>query len=330
VREAPRLSGYDQTPIYTMKTVVQQTGITPTTLRAWERRYGILQPDRSDGGYRLYSDQDIAMLRWLKGQVEAGVSIGRAVALLEVKRHEPQAEPVNGNAVLGMHRFRPSSEPDVSAPRIETRHVATISEELVDVLLKFCETKASTILSEAFALYPLDTVTEDIIVPALTEVGDRWHQGAVSVVQANFATGFLRQRVTSLFTAYSQPASGPLAVAGSGPGEWHDIGILLVSLALRRRGWRVLYLGQNVPVSQLTGVLPDPQPELICFSATTVESVDLLLAALKTIARRPATGPRLLLGGRAFNLHPELRGYIPDSYLGATASDAVAALVSPA
>src|SRR5512135_651212 len=99
-----------------MKTVVQQTGITPTTLRAWERRYGILQPDRSDGGYRLYSEQDIALLRWLKGQIEAGVNIGRAVALLEIRRQGP-GEPNNNSSGLHGLRFKSTSEPDVDVPR---------------------------------------------------------------------------------------------------------------------------------------------------------------------------------------------------------------------
>jgi MerR family transcriptional regulator, light-induced transcriptional regulator len=329
VREAPRLGGYDQTPIYTMKTVVQQTGITPTTLRAWERRYGILQPDRSDGGYRLYSEQDIAMLRWLKSQVESGINIGRAVALLEIKRQEPEVEPANGNYALGV-KFKPSPEPDVESPRIETRHVDTISAELLDVLVHFCETKASTILSEAFALYPLDTVTEQIIAPALAELGDRWHRRALSVIQANFATNFLRQRITALFAAYSQPASGPLAVAGAAPGEWHDVGVLLLVLALRRQGWRVLYLGQNVPVEQLIEDLPTLAPELVCLSATTVESADRLLGALDPVMRLPEVGPRFLVGGRAFDLHPELREYLPGAYLGTSASGAVAAPASPA
>ena len=79
------LSSYDNTPVFTIKTVVQETGIPPATLRAWERRYGVLSAGRSEGGYRLYSERDIAILRWLKRQVDAGVAISRAVALLEIR-----------------------------------------------------------------------------------------------------------------------------------------------------------------------------------------------------------------------------------------------------
>jgi MerR family transcriptional regulator, light-induced transcriptional regulator len=330
VRETPRLNGYDETPIYTMKTVVQQTGITPTTLRAWERRYGILQPDRSDGGYRLYSEQDIALLRWLKGQVEAGVNIGRAVALLEMRRQDNSDSISNGHSGQRVLRFKSTSEPNVDVPLTNMRTVDTIAQELLDVLLHFCETRAGTIFSEAFALYPMEIVTENIIVPALVEAGDRWQQNAISVVQANFVTSFLRQKVTALFMAYTQPAVGPLAVTGSAPGEWHDIGVLLVSLALRRQGWRVLYLGPNVPVAQLVDELPDLKPELVCLSATTVDNAHHLLTAAEVLTNMPEPRPRLAFGGRAFNLRPELRERYPDTFLGSTANEFVAALAQSA
>jgi DNA-binding transcriptional MerR regulator len=310
-----------------MKTVVQQTGITPTTLRAWERRYGILQPDRTDGGYRLYSEHDIALLRWLKSQVDSGVNIGRAVALLSLRRQEAEAQPTG--PASSATRFKASPEPVVAPMHTDTRHTDAIAEELLQALHAFCETRASTILSEAFALYPVEVVTENIIVPALTTSGERCLQGATSVVQANFVASFLRQKISSMFTAYSQPPSGPLAVTGSAPGEWHDIGILLVSLALRRQGWRVLYLGQNVPASQLIRDLPELKPELVCISASTTESAMRLLAAADAVAGLPDR-PRFLFGGRAFDLNPDLRTRFAEAYAGPSASQAVAALAQPA
>src|SRR5512135_2457059 len=129
-----------------MKTVVQQTGITPTTLRAWERRYGILQPDRSDGGYRLYSEQDIALLRWLKSQVEAGVNIGRAVALLEHRQQESAGlNSLSMGPALPSMRFKASPEPQVVALHPDAHHAGATVDELLHALLAFCETKAATI-----------------------------------------------------------------------------------------------------------------------------------------------------------------------------------------
>ncbi len=179
-------------------------------------------------------------LRWLKNQVDAGVSISRAVALLEI-RHRAGEEPE-----LDFERAAQQVGPSENV-----RGTETIVEELVETLILFQEPHAEAVLGEAFALYPVDVVAEEIITPTLVEIGDRWHRGEASIVQEHFATAFLRRRLTALFHAYPQPLTGPLAITGSGPHEWHDVGILLVSLSLRRHGWRVIYLGQNVPAEHL-------------------------------------------------------------------------------
>ncbi len=313
--EEPRLNGYDDTPVYTIKTVVQETGIAPATLRAWERRYGVLSPGRSDGGYRLYSERDIATLRWLKNQVDAGVSISRAVALLEI-RHRAGEEP----------ELEVERTPHPVAPAENVRGTDTIVDELVETLSLFQEPHAEAVLGEAFALYPVDVVAEEIVTPTLVEIGERWHRGEASIVQEHFATAFLRRRLTALFHAYPQPLSGPLAVTGSGPSEWHDVGILLVSLNLRRHGWRVIYLGQNVPAEHLLREVRKLKPDIVCLSAATLESAKGLEEVYVLMIEIPDPKPRLVFGGRAFKIHPELAEQFPDALIVATARDLVDAL----
>ena len=104
-------------------------------------------------------------------------------------------------------------------------------------------------------------------------------------MQEHFATAFLRRRLSTLFHAYDQPAAGPLAITGSAPGEWHDVGILLVSLTLRRHGWRVIYLGQNVPVSHLIQEVKRLRPDLVCFSRRPADRAGELLEMPDAIAR---------------------------------------------
>jgi DNA-binding transcriptional MerR regulator len=308
--EEPRLGVYDDTPVFTIKTVVQETGIAPATLRAWERRYGVLSPGRSEGGYRLYSERDIATLRWLRNQVESGVSISRAVALLEI-RHRAGEEPELeiGRSVLPV------------APAENVRGTETIVAELVDALTLFQEPHAEAVLGEAFALYPVDVVAEEIITPTLIEIGERWHRGEASIVQEHFATAFLRRRLTALFHAYPQPLAGPMAITGSGPSEWHDVGILLVSLNLRRHGWRVIYLGQNVPADHLLREVRKLRPDMVCLSAATSESAKALGEVYALVAELPEPKPRLVFGGRAFNVHPELREHFDGVQILATARD---------
>ena len=306
-----RFAGYDDTPIYTIKTVVQETGISPATLRAWERRYGVLKPGRSDGGYRLYSERDIAKLHWLKSQVDAGVAISRAVALLALY-HQAGQQPE-----LGMLS---------GVSRDEARSKMTIASDLLDALLAFRETAAEAILSEAFALYPVDTVVEEIIAPTLVEIGERWHRDEATVVQEHFATNLLRRRLTTLFHAYDQPAAGPLAITGAAPAEWHDLGILLVSLALRRNGWRVIYLGQNVPAAQLIESTAQLRPDLICVSVTTAKNLTALCQVSEALATLPEPRPRLAFGGLAVNADPEVRERFPDALIVDSARSLITAL----
>lgn len=310
-----RLESYDDTPIYTIKTVVHETGIAPATLRAWERRYGCLAPGRSEGGYRLYSERDIALLRWLKQQVDAGVSISRAVALLELQRGGDGGTelPARMSGVPAIEGARPAS---------------AIADELVEALLAFKEDAAEQLLSEAYALYSLDAVAEEVITPALVEVGERWHRGEASIVQEHFATAFLRRRLTALFQAYEQPTSGPLAVTGSAPSEWHDVGILLVSIALKRHGWRVIFLGQNVPAERLIDQIRNLRPALICLSAATRESIKGLQEVYSSVMAEPPPRPRLALGGHAFALHPELAAIFPEALIAATPRELIARLVN--
>lgn len=316
------MSAYGDTPIYTIKSVYQYTGITPATLRAWERRYGVLAPRRSGGGYRLYSERDIATLLWLKGQVDAGLSISRAVALLEMHHQAGEAPE------LGVHLDLRAGLPP-GGSETEARSKEAIVADLIEALLAFRESEAEVLLGEAFALYPLDTVVEEIITPTLVEIGERWHRREATVVQEHFATAFLRRRLTVLFDVYEEPSSGPLAITGSGPGEWHDVGILLVSLALRRHGWRVIYLGQNVPAEHLIAEITRQRPNLVCLSASTLESAEGLVDLARAISELPASHLRLVLGGRAFNVYPELRDRLPGSYLAASAREFIAVLSAP-
>jgi len=310
-----RMSSYDDTPIYTIKTVVQQTGITPATLRAWERRYGVLEPGRSEGGYRLYSERDIATLLWLKSQVDDGVAISRAVALLE-RHHEAGETPELAMTV----------KPIGTGVSAGVRSTVVIIGDLLAALLAFDESTAEMVLSEAFGLFPVDVVAEEIIAPTLAEIGERWHRDEVTIVQEHYATAFLRRRLTSLFNAYDQPASGPLAITGAAPTEWHDVGILLVSLALRRNGWRVLHLGQNVPARHLIDAATRLRPALVCLSAAMFSSAAELLPIADALKRLPEPRPRLMLGGRAFNANPELRDRFPEAYVGASARELISVL----
>lgn len=295
----------DNQPIYNIKAVVEATGLPAATLRAWERRYGALSPSRTDSGYRLYTAQDIATLRWLKARVDEGLSISQALHLLSYRRHSG----------LGVSASRPV-EP-LAGPT-EARAL------LLDALTHFDEAGADQVLQEAFAVYGLELVTENIIAPGMAILGDRWHEGQISTAAEHFASNYLRRKLDAIINAAPRPEGGPLVVLGCAPGDWHELGLLLIHLMLRRRGLNTIYLGQNVPVARFGEEMTRLRPHLVVFAATTAETVPGLIELARAVAAMPAPRPIFAYGGRAFNVQPDLRTEVPGLFLGESSRAAVA------
>jgi MerR family transcriptional regulator, light-induced transcriptional regulator len=318
-----RLQDYPTTPLYNIKAVVQTTGISPSTLRAWERRYQMCTPQRSESGYRLYSERDIAVIRWLKAQVDAGMAISQAVAWYEKLLEEAGNDdavlpaPSPGAAVL--------ETPTTPRPvqRADVRDFTSLRSELLHALIGYEEEDAESVISEAFALYSVEEVGESVIVPVLIEVGERWHRGELNVTTEHFASNYLLQRLTTLLRAIPNRNGGPLIWVGCAPNELHEIGAILVALYLRRAGYRVHYLGQNVSGDDLSEEVRRHSPAVLLFSASTQETAHNLgdlIARLALLSPRPIIG----YGGRIFNKRQELRSRTPGVFMGPTALHAVA------
>jgi MerR family transcriptional regulator, light-induced transcriptional regulator len=268
--------------IYNMKAVSQRTGIPAPTLRAWERRHKALAPGRSSGNYRLYSERDIAMLLWLDEKTKTGLSISRAVALLE--------------RVLAGGDGSPA--PALASERMQ--NLPRLSASFGDSLMTLDETAAGAVLAEAFALYPLEDVCEGVIAPALARIGEAWHAGAISIATEHFATSYVLGRLLGLLNA--QPVgAGPLILAGCAPGERHEIGVLMLALSLRRAGNNTRYLGGDVPLADWARAIQEFQPRVVAISAMTArvaETLDGLGPLLAGLS--PARLPRIVLGGVGF------------------------------
>lgn len=314
-----RLDEYSTTPLYNIKAVVQSTNISPSTLRAWERRYNMCQPQRSESGYRLYSDRDVAIIRWLKMQVDAGMAISQAVTwlqnLIDLAPTASQA-PVLPEPMGGLESARPQRS-------LELANVSVLQQRLLHALLAYQEDGAEAVLAHAFALYSIEQVGEEVIMPVLVEIGDRWHRGLLSVTREHYATNYLIQRLAALLRTVPNATNTPLIWVGCAPGEQHEIGAMLLSIYLRRVGYTVRYLGQDLPGEDLVAETKLVKPELLLFSATTVEAANKLQSLCEMLANLDPPRPMIGYGGRAFNLRPELRDEIAGVYLGATAVEAV-------
>lgn len=292
----PTLPGGTDHPVYNTQAVVQLTGVPAPTFRAWERRYGVPHPARLPGGQRLYSERDVALIRWLHDRTAEGMTISRALRLLAARQAEP-------------------------APRQEPvpRAFAQLQRDLLDRLVAFDTSGAEGVMAEAFALYPVDDVCLHLLQPALVEIGERWHQGTVSVAAEHFATNLIRRKLASMLQVYETHRRGPPVLLTCPSDEQHEIGLLLVALFLARRGWPVVYLGTNVPTEDLRAAVERLRPRLVILSATTEETARNLVEAAEMLAGLPEPRPRLAYGGQAFDQAGQAPRTMLATYLGADA-----------
>lgn len=309
------VSQYTDTPIYNIKAVEQATSVAASTLRVWERRYGVPTPNRSDTGYRLYSERDIATVTWLKGQLDEGLTISQAIARLEALRESGDEPTV---AIGWAHAARPPSG---------LRSLPVLQDALVTALLDFQAVRADEVLSEAFALYPVEAVALSLIQPTLVEIGEGWHRGDVSVAQEHFASAYLRARLDNLFNQALHNGRAPSIICACVRGELHEMGLLMLALFLRRRNYNVLYLGANVPTEQIIQAIARSRASLVCVSSSTAETSHTVGEVGEAINTLPAPRPLFGYGGRIFNVNPALRESISGVFFGEDALESAEQIV---
>lgn len=309
-------------PIYSIKAVAHLAGITEPTLRAWEKRYSILSPQRTDSGHRRYTKRDIYRIIWLKNRIEEGMSISQASLLLKSQAENNFLEEVDSE-VKASHSTSSFNSSSNSKPITngsngknghvqvsEIRSTATITQELLQSFLDFNELAAEKLMIEAMGLYPPEQVCVEVIQPVLVEVGELWSRNETTLATEHFATNICRTRLNAMLDSLPIVTTGPLIVTACGPQEFHEIGTIIVTLFLRRHGWRVIYLGQNVPALDLEKDLRRIKPDLVVFSAGRVETALAVAQEIKPIVEkiRQAWLPNLLFSyaGRAFVENPSL------------------------
>lgn len=291
-------------PLYNIKVVVQRTGVPADTVRAWERRYGVPQPRRTETGRRLYSERDITAIRWLRERTIAGMTISQAIH---------QLRSLDSNA------FSEAIALEHSGPR----DPAALVEELLAALLNFDESAANIVVGESFALYRIEDVCLQIFSPVLVEVGERWHRKEATVAQEHFASHFIQRRLMGLLQAYTPTAGRGRIITACAPDELHELGILMVSVFLVRRAWQIIYLGANVPIADLVQTAARLQPALVCLSAMNPRTAHTLIAAVDAIGQLPPPRPLIAFGGGPFNTDLALRERVGGHFMGTNAHEGV-------
>jgi methanogenic corrinoid protein MtbC1 len=312
----PPLQKYADEPIYNTKAAVQLSGVPAPTLRAWERRYGVLSPERAGNTYRLYSERDIVIIRWLRERIESGMTIRRAVDLL----HRLEAET---NGETGEEVIEVFSRNGHSTPKDGEYSFVNLQNRLLSAFLNLDEKEAEAVMTEALGVYNVEDFCILLIEPVMTEIGERWADGSLSVTVEHFASSVVRAQLFNLFKTSPRTEKGPLVLATCAPGEFHEIGLLIVSLFLRRYGLKIIYLGQSIEVSDYMASINQWKPDLVCVSVATMAGLGGLVEVARRIEQLPEDDqPIFSFGGRVFNIHPELSSKLPGYFLGVNATDA--------
>ena len=248
--------------------VARRAGIPSATLRAWERRYEVVAPQRGASGYRLYSLEDQRRLESMAALVASGVAPAEAAARVRAGGADPDPAAGGGSPA------------------------EAIREELTDALLGFDSDAADAVVDRAVAALSTEAVLGEVVLPVLRNFGERWNEGTVTVAQEHFASNLLRGRLLGLARGWGG-GSGRTALLACPPGEHHDLGLIGFGLMLRRRGWRVALLGADTPIGSIRETAESLSPDVVVVVAMRNE----LLSAVEPELRDLASRSKLLLAG---------------------------------
>ena len=273
--------------------LARRTGVATDLLRAWERRYGLLAPTRTDSGYRLYSSADVRRVARMRELLATGVSAAEAAR-------------------------EALSEPAAAAPTA----LEGVPVELGDAIRRLDDAAAHAAFDRLLADFSLDAVLDGAVLPLLRELGEGWEKGEVSIAQEHFASHLVRGRLLGLARGWDR-GSGPRAVLAGPPEERHDLGLLIFGLALREHGWRITFLGGDTPLETLAETVRQLAPDAVVLASTDASRFDAVAAPLRALSGEAT----IWLAGPGAG--KELAARIGATYLREGPVEAAAAVASP-
>lgn len=232
---------------YPIRAISELTGVPTTTLRAWERRYGLLKPSRTPKGHRLYSTEDIDLIKDI-------------VKLLK-----------NNHTISEAIRITNNPELRASVDTASEGHWVSYQQRMLKSIENFNEQNLDRTYNDALSIYPIDMVTEHVIIPVLTTLGERWDSREAGIAEEHFFSAFLRNKLGARLHHESHRSRGSKILVSCLPDEYHELGILLFCIAAMSHGYQILYLGTNMPPSQLHFVAQRTEVSALLLSGTNVE-----------------------------------------------------------
>lgn len=249
--------------LFPIRTVSSLTGVNSVTLRAWERRYGLIQPKRTAKGHRLYSREDIDLINRVLALLDKGVSIGQVRDALDRQSIADRGSD-RGDA---WSRYR---------------------SRMIGAIIRFDEPGLEDTYNEAMSLYPIAEVTSKLVVPLLRELGRRWETAEGSVAEEHFFSVYLRNKLGARFHHRPRNARGPRLLCACLPGERHVVGLLLFALSAVAHDYRVILLGADLPLDELPVAQKRSEADCVVLSGALDPDVDTLARDLPRLVERVA------------------------------------------
>lgn len=287
--QEPSITNSSATPQYKIGAVSRLTGLSADVVRVWERRYKAISPQRSGGGSRLYSDAEIARLRKLRQAVESGHAIGQVAKL-------PDHELDN---LASRQRASLSVGPEWANPYEVAR------ERFLAAITRMEVVAADEEINRAATLYPPRVLVKQIVAPLLAEIGERWAHRDLGIAQEHVATNLIRNLLSSLFRLYPPDTSAETIVVATPSGERHEFGILLSALIAATRGWRVVYLGTDLPAHEIARTVKLTKARVLALSLINGHS-EQTVEELRTLAAQMPSVTRVWLGGAEAPMYRDL------------------------
>lgn len=263
--------------MYSIKAVSQATGLTVETLRAWERRYGIVDPQRDGTGRRVYAPDDVIRLRRLREATHRGHPIGRLARLSDEE-------------LTGLLNESPGG-PDAAAN--------AFVERILESAQQFRATDCEQALTLAIASLPPQQLITDVLTPLLREVGERWHRGEFAIAQERLVSTAVRRHIGLVLDTYDRGARGDGIVFATLPGERHELGLLMSALTCASRGFHTHYLGSDIPPDEIARFARAVTASAVAVSVVLVELVPPLAGQLEVLVAEFGPGANVWIGGSA-------------------------------
>ena len=266
--------------LYPIRTVSTLTGVNSITLRAWERRHGLISPVRTPKGHRLYTQNDIDLIQQVLGLLDKGISIGQVKDYLD----RPDGDSQTDKSIDSW---------------------GTYQRRMINAIVRYDINALDQAYNDALSLYPLELVTKRLILELLKTLGERWAKAEGSVAEEHFFGAYLRNKLGARFHHHPTHLTGTKLIAACMPGEQHEVGLMLFCLSAFSHNYQIIYLGADTPLMELIEPVERAQADAVLLSSSMNPPPNVLETDLPRLVK--SVDVPIFIGGKtAVKFHDDI------------------------